>query len=256
MRFAASLLFLLLMLAAPAEAQDPRLPAGKDPGGAAVVLVTRGLDYTRPEIAKLLARDGEGELIGWDFVDNDNRPFVKGDGVAADVALAQALGAAGGVRIIPVRIDPGDSVSLARALVYAAKTPARVVVVPFSTSDRDHWETFATSLRHLPGLMVIVPATEAQGTTQSFPAAIGLASGLVVANRKDIAGVQSDAVIERASPDEAVVAAAAIFFGCRKLPLTSEEGVAMKAEFVKGLAGLDSDPAAKACASGNGGGKP
>ncbi len=60
-----------------------------------MVLLTRGLDYTRPEIAKLLARDGEGELIGWDFVDNDNRPFVKGADTMADVALALAAGAAG-----------------------------------------------------------------------------------------------------------------------------------------------------------------
>lgn len=257
MRFPASLVFALLVLASPARAQDPRLPVGKDPGGAAVVLLTRGLDYTRPEIAKLLARDGEGELIGWDFIDNDNRPFVKGDGVAADVALAQALGAAGGVRIIPVRIDPGDSVSLARAAVFAAKTPARVMVVPFSSGDKDHWETFATSVRHLPNLMVVVPATDGRGAALSFPAALGLPSAVSVANRKGLEGLKSDLVIERPSPEEAVAAAAALFFGCRKLSLTSDDGTAMKAEFVKGLAGADANPASQACLASNGGsGKP
>ncbi len=106
--------------------------------------------------------------------------------------------------------------------------------------------------------MVIVPATEAQGTTQSFPAAIGLPSGLVVANRKDIAGVQSDAVIERPSPEEAVVAAAALLLRLPQASLTSEEGAAMKAEFVKELSGLGSATRlAKACAPGSsGGGKP
>jgi hypothetical protein len=256
MRLSAGLAFLLLVLSAPSWAQDPRLPAGKDPGGTAVVLMTRGIDYTRPEIAKLLARDGEGELIGWDFIDNDNRPFVKGDNTMADVALAQVLGSAGGIRIIPVRIDPGDSVSLARALVFAAKTPARVVVVPFSNSDRDHWETFGTSLKHLPGLMVIVPATEAQGTAQSFPAALGLASGVVVANRKDIAGVKSDAVVERPSPGEAVVAAAALAFGCRKLELKdSSDGATVKAELVKALADATGDAAqSQTCAVSQGSG--
>jgi hypothetical protein len=250
MRLSAGLAFLLLVLAAPAWAQDPRLPAGKDPGGTAVVLMTRGLDYTRPEIAKLLARDGEGELIGWDFVDNDNRPFVKGENTMADIALAQAVGAAGGVRIVPVRIDPGDSVTLARAVVYAARTPARVVIVPFSSGDKDHWETFAASVRHLPNLMVVIPATDAQGTSQTFPAALGLPNAVVVANRKGVGGLQSDAVIERPSPEEAVAAAAALVFGCRKLELKdSSDGAAMKAEFVKALADATGDAAqSQACA--------
>lgn len=254
MRFLATLVVGLLVLALPARAQDPRVPAGKDPGGAAVVLLTRGIDYARPEIAKLLARDGEGEMIGWDFVDNDNRPFVKGEGVAADVALAQALGIAGGVRIVPVRIDPGDSVSLARAVVFAAKTPARVVLVPFSSGDKDHWETFAAAVRHLPNLVVVVPATDGKGTAPSFPAALELPNAVSVANRKGVEGLKSDLVIERPSPEEAVVAAAALFFGCRNLSLTSDDSAAMKAEFVKGLAG--GDPALQACLVGRSGGKP
>ena len=252
MRLLAGLAFLLLVLAAPAWAQDPRLPAGKDPGGTAVVMMTRGLDYTRPEIAKLLARDGEGEMIGWDFVDNDNRPFVKGANTMADVALAQAAGAAGGVRIVPVRIDPGDSVSLARAVVFAARTPARVVVVPFSSGDRDHWETFAASVRHLPNLMVVVPATDVQGMQQTFPAALGLPSAVVVANRKGVEGLKSDAVLERPSPEEAVVAAVALVLGCRKLELKdSSDGAALKAEFVKALADATGDVGqSQACAAG------
>jgi hypothetical protein len=237
MRLSAGLAFLLLVLAMPARAQDPRFPAGKDPGGTAIVLLTRGIDYTRPEIASLLARDGEGELIGWDFVDNDNRPFVKGDNTMADVALAQALGAAGGVRIVPVRINPGDSVSLARGIVFAARSPARVVVVPFSSGERDHWETFAASVRHLPNLMVIVPATDATGTAQSFPGALELPNAVVVANRKGVDGVKSDVVIERATPEEAVIAAVATAFGCQKLVLEdSKDGAAAKADFVKALA--------------------
>lgn len=252
MRLLATLAVALLVLALPARAQDPRVPAGKDPGGAAVALLTRGLDYTRPEIAKLLARDGEGEMIAWDFVDNDNRPFVKGEGGEADVALA--LGVAGGVRIVPVRIDPGDSVSLARAVVFASKTPARVLLVPFSSGDKDHWETFAAAVRHLPNLVVVVPATDGKGAAPSFPAALELPNAVAVANRKGLEGLKSDLVIERPSPEEAVVAAAALFFGCRKLSLTSDEGAAMKAEFVKGLSG--GDPALQACLVGRSGSKP
>ena len=58
--------------AAPALAADPPVPLGQDAGGTAVAFMTTGIDYRDPAVAKALARDGEGELIGWDFVDDDN----------------------------------------------------------------------------------------------------------------------------------------------------------------------------------------
>ena len=70
---------------AAAQGRKPRLPAGLDPGGVAVALLSTGIDYQASDIARRLARDGEGDLIGWDLVDRDNRPF---NGAAAETPAA------------------------------------------------------------------------------------------------------------------------------------------------------------------------
>ncbi len=74
---AASFALAAALAATPALAADPPVPIGQDPGGTAVAIISTGIDYTIPEIAKSLARDGEGEIIAWDFVDGDNRPYAK-----------------------------------------------------------------------------------------------------------------------------------------------------------------------------------
>src|SRR5262249_13897079 len=60
---------------ATAQGRKPKLPAGLDPGGVAIAILSTGIDYRAADIAQRLARDGEGDLIGWDLVDRDNRPF-------------------------------------------------------------------------------------------------------------------------------------------------------------------------------------
>ena len=42
---------------AAAQPKKPKLPPGLDPGGQAIVLLTTGIDYTKPELASRLARD-------------------------------------------------------------------------------------------------------------------------------------------------------------------------------------------------------
>src|SRR5215510_6449994 len=101
----------MLVLAGVAQAQvkKPPLPPGRDPGGVAVALIASGVDYTLPEVARGLARDGEGDLIGFDSLDNDNRPFGDGGGTRVAVAL---LDKATGARLAPVRATLQDPASL------------------------------------------------------------------------------------------------------------------------------------------------
>src|SRR4029079_9055021 len=69
MRLRAAILSVLaaavLTLATQAQEAKPRVPPGRAPGGVAIALISTGIDYTIPEIAQRLARDGEGELVGW-----------------------------------------------------------------------------------------------------------------------------------------------------------------------------------------------
>lgn len=117
-----------------ASSDDPRLAPGRDPGGFAVAILAGGFDYTKPELAAVLARDGEGEAIAWDAVDEDARPF-EADGHGTHDALAVAGN--GGVRIVQVRIARSDGASLARGIAFAVQTPARIVFVPHVAQDAE-----------------------------------------------------------------------------------------------------------------------
>jgi hypothetical protein len=184
---------LLLGPAATAQEKDPKVPVGRDAGGIAVALVTTGLDYTHPEIAPRLARDGEGELIGWDLVDNDNRPFAAaapleaGEAAQRDgTALArQLLATYARARLVPVRIDPANPVSFAQAVAFVSRTPARIVAIPFASATLSDWEPFRQAVERLgKDLLFVLSAGEAAGTSTSefWPAAFALPNAVAVAS--------------------------------------------------------------------------
>lgn len=82
---AAALLGAVLAETPPSQLPEPKkppVPPGRDPGGVAVALIGTGIDYTLPAVARRLARDGEGELIGWDLQDEDRKPFDTSKGAA------------------------------------------------------------------------------------------------------------------------------------------------------------------------------
>ena len=151
----------------------------------AIALITTGIDYTVPEVAQRLARDGEGELIGWDLEDQDRKPFDRskgstrpewgGDGTLIASAAARA---GAGVRLVPVRVDPTDPASLARAIVFVAQTPARVAVLPMWGTTRQDWEPLRQAAMRFKDVLVIVPA--GKGAEAVYPAALGLDNVLAV----------------------------------------------------------------------------
>jgi hypothetical protein len=175
----------LATLAAAAVAQErkPPVPPGRDPGGVAIALLSTGIDYTSPQLAQRLARDGEGELIGWDVEDRDRQPFDRSRGDTRpewggdSTAIAGYLGG-DGTRLVPVRVNPADPVSLARAVAFVAKTPARVAILPIWGAEREAWEPFRQAASHFKDVLLIVPAGE--GSEPVYPAALGLDNVLLV----------------------------------------------------------------------------
>lgn len=150
--------------AAQAQARKPRLPPGRDPGGAAVAVAATGFDYTRPEVARVLARDGEGDLVGWDLVTGDNRPHSSVDD--GTTALAGRIAAPGARRIVPIRIDPAQPSMLAAAVAFTARTPARMLVVAVTVTDPARWSALADAAARHPQLLIVVVA---RGETASSP---------------------------------------------------------------------------------------
>lgn len=198
---ASSLATLLVALGtAPAWAADPLLAPGRDPGGTAVAVITRGIDYTRPDLARVLARDGEGEAIAWDTVDGDRRPFAKDDR-ETDFALAAAR--EGAVRLVPVRTLPTDTASLAKAIAFAASTPARIVVVAL--------EREAPGDKEVPGALPVVIAAAKRFEAVLF--AISLPTP--TPEEKSAAAVTPNlALFDSANHPDAAPDAVAVAFGC------------------------------------------
>lgn len=113
-----------------AQSGKPRLPAGSDPGGIAVAFIGGGVDYLRPQIAARLARDGEGELIGWDFVDGDRRPYATCAAPACSTEIASRLiEDRGPVRLVVLKVTGAKPQSLVEAVRMVARTPARIVLL-------------------------------------------------------------------------------------------------------------------------------
>ena len=232
---------------AVAQGRKPKLPPGMDPGGVAIAILSTGIDYPSADIAQRLARDGEGELIGWDLVDGDNRPF---NAKAADTpaawggdgnALLRAIGQPGR-RVVPVRIDTRDPVSLAKAVAFVAHTPARIVVVPMWTAKADEWAALGMAMRGFVDLLFIVAAGDDGRDIDRepvWPAAFGHGNVLVVsapvsdsaapATRANTGGKTVSAVVEGTENSRmAAVAAADALAGCWPQLLQRHRGEALK----------------------------
>jgi hypothetical protein len=171
-RLIATLLLVFCALVSRVEAQGaastkPKIPPGVDPGGTAIALIGAGIDYTDAQIARRLARDGEGEAIAWDAVDSDARPYVapgkSGNGTVDGTELANLLLAVySTARLIPVRIDPADPEAVRRGLAFAARTPARILA--FTAWD---WTDWAQALlhdlaAHRPDSLLLVPPAQSK----------------------------------------------------------------------------------------------
>ena len=183
-------LMLFLQTSALAQADEPPIPPGLDPGGIAVALLGTGVDYTQPELAAKLARDGEGDLIAWDFTDNDTRPYAA-DGASNTYALA-LLGASDRIRLIVVKQKPGDPVAIGRMAAFAAQTPARIIYCP-DAMQREDWPVFKQAVALFKDRMfVVVQHGEKQPELAVFP-------NLIVVPTGELQHPQSNAVIALAN---------------------------------------------------------
>lgn len=185
--FLAALTLWALACEAAVPGRKPKVPAGRDPGGVAVGLIGAGVDYTLPQIAQRLARDGEGELVGWDVAADDRRPLDTeppgADQPRGTVPASIILREAGATRLVVVRSKPGDGIAHGKAAVVAARSPARIALVAFASPERGEWEPFRQVAAHFSHMLFLVPAGDAGldlDAHASYPAALDLPNVLVV----------------------------------------------------------------------------
>jgi hypothetical protein len=180
----------LLLGGGAVRAGDPKLAPGRDPGGVAVAVLADGFDTTRPDVAPVLARDGEGEAIAWDAVDGDHQPYARAGAGAGTASLLAAV-AAGGVRIVPVRVATGDAASLAKGVAFAQSTPARIVVVDLSDQDRRRLDVLVAAAQRFLAVLFVVSVP---GVTAEETKVVDRAANLVLLDSKDNAQAAGRAI--------------------------------------------------------------
>lgn len=147
------------------ELLNPPVPAGTDPGGVAVAHYDTGVNYQLDFIARQLARSKSGEILGYDFKDNDRQPFDLDPSFPAflprrhgTAVISILLHEAPEVRLIPFR-HPGKDIARFGDIVEAtAKTPARIVAMPLGGYKQAQWQSFARAARRHPELLFIISA--------------------------------------------------------------------------------------------------
>ena len=157
-----------------------------------MAIIGSGVNYTLPQIASRLARDGEGDIIGLDFIDRDNRPFdVAGPDATPDgirpmgTTLASVvLGDAPKVRLVPVRIGMGEPRQFGGAVAFVASTPARIAIVAHSSTNRADWEAFEQAAKTVAAnVLFVIPAGDTGQDLDKqplYPASLGLPNAIVV----------------------------------------------------------------------------
>ncbi|MGD9804384.1 MAG: hypothetical protein AB7E81_03885 [Hyphomicrobiaceae bacterium] len=172
---AAAVLHLFFVIA-PVWAADPKVPPGRDPGGIAVAIIGGGLDYRRQELASRIARDGEGELIGWDFVDENRTPFAAAGGSDPVVGIIVAESSA---RLLAVRVANGEERQIPQAFRFIRDTPARVALLVTGPAAPVERGNLVMAARQLTQVLIVVPARLVAPESPGAPAT-GDASGLLV----------------------------------------------------------------------------
>lgn len=166
---------------ATCAAADPPVPPDRHLGGIPVAVIGSGIDYTADAIASRLARDGEGEIIGYDFVDDDRRPFAPDNRTAQDISEI-LLGEGQTSALVVVRADTNAAVSLRQALAYAAKSPARVVLIQYMPHEPECMALLVSAIRYFQDrLFVVAAGDESRDLDQENAAGLrGLANALIV----------------------------------------------------------------------------
>lgn len=130
-----------------------------------IAMVDAGVNYTLPAISNALARDKNGQLIGYDFWEMDNKPydanparspyFVQRHGTrTASIVVAEAPG----IAIVPYRYPRPDMSRMKALIEHAHAHDVRIMGMPLGGNDYKTWSTFEKTARAHPAMLFIVSA--------------------------------------------------------------------------------------------------
>lgn len=181
------------------EALNPPLPAtsriSADKNRIRVGMIDSGINYTLPQINARLARDSDGELIGYDFWENDSLPFdvhfssspfriIRHGTATASLLLNEAPF----IDLVPYRYPRPDMSRMQNLVEHAANNQVRIIGMPLGGNNLDQWTSFANAAEQHPDILFIASAgNNGRNIDQQpvYPASLDLENMLVVTSADD-----------------------------------------------------------------------
>jgi len=160
-----------------------------------VGMVDSGVNYRLAEINRRLARDSNGQLIGYDFWEMDDLPydshpvnsgfFVQRHGTrSASLLLREAPG----IELVPYRYPRPDMSRMQALVEHASDHQVSILGMPLGSNRVEDWNSFARAAREHPQMLFVVSAGNNGRDIDSepvFPAALDLENMLVVTSADD-----------------------------------------------------------------------
>jgi len=173
-------------------------PASPQPGDdmpVRVGMLDSGVNYRLPEINRRLARDDEGNLIGYDFWEMDDLPydshpvnsgfFVQRHGTrSASLLLREAPQ----IELVPYRYPRPDMSRMEALVRHASNHEVAILGMPLGSNRAEDWTSFARAARAHPQILFIASAgNDARDIDIEpvFPAVLDLDNLLVVSSADD-----------------------------------------------------------------------
>ena len=162
-----------------------------------LALVDTGVNYNLPMVQKHLALGQDGQLIGYDFWDNDNRPFDKDPrknaffplhhGTTVFSALSQELG---DLKAAIYRFPAHNMCRFNDLIDHAENAGVRIVNMSMGSYSQDDWTCFYDGAKQHPHILFVISAGNDGfdiDVNPVFPASFDL-ENIVVVTSSDLFG--------------------------------------------------------------------
>ena len=155
-----------------------------------LALVDTGVNYNLPKVQEHLALTSEGQLIGYDFWDDDDRPFDKDPrrniffplhhGTSVFSVLTQNLG---DLKTAIYRFPADNMCRFSELIEHADRVGVRIINLSMGSNSAEDWECFYESAKRHIGILFVVSAGNDGSNieiNQVFPASFDLENIVVV----------------------------------------------------------------------------
>ena len=169
-----------------AQGGEPEVP------GVGVAMLDAGVNYLLPSIAERLARNTDGEILGFDYWDMDHRPFdanpvrspffpQRHGTQTASLLLDEAPVA----RLVPYRYPRPDMMRMADLIQQAADDGVVILNISLGSNRKQEWSAFENAAAAHPHMLFVVSAGNNGRDIDSqpvYPASLDLENMLVVSS--------------------------------------------------------------------------